>query len=127
MEVDMSKNSIDKPIVVASETPREEFELDLLQDLQRFEKWKKDNPGKSFDDFLKELGIDWIKLNTGGLSKETLVSMIKNEYPSSYSKEIEKYTTEQLKEILDYLDSLKAMKNGGVATAGNYKKHLRKP
>ena len=38
MEVDMSKNSIDKPIVVASETPREEFELDLLQDLQRFEK-----------------------------------------------------------------------------------------
>ena len=111
MEVDMSKNNIDKPIIVASETPREEFELDLLQDLQRFEKWKKDNPGKSFDDFLKELGIDRIKLNTGGLSKETLVSMIKNEYPSSYSKEIEKYTTEQLKEILDYLDSLKAMKN----------------
>ena len=67
MEVAMkrSKNNIGKPAyderevkqsikLAMSETPREEFELDLLQDLSRFEKWKKDNPGKSFDDFLKK-------------------------------------------------------------------------
>ena len=97
----------------------------LLQDLSRFEKWKKDNPGKSFDDFLKELGLDRINLRGGGLSRDTLLSMLKNEYPSSYTKEIESSSTEQIKDLLDYLDSLKAMKAGGLVS--NYKKDLRKP
>ena len=138
MEVAMkrSKNNIGKPAyderevkqsikLAMSETPREEFELDLLQDLSRFEKWKKDNPGKSFDDFFKELGLDRINLRGGGLSRDTLLSMLKNEYPSSYTKEIESSSTEQIKDLLDYLDSLKAMKAGGLVS--NYKKDLRKP
>ena len=66
-----------------------------------------------------------IKLGGGGLSRDTLLSMLKNEYPSSYTKEIESSSTEQIKDLLDYLDSLKAMKAGGLVS--NYKKDLRKP
>ena len=132
-----SKNNIGKPAyderevkqsikLAMSESPAEEFDMDLLQTLQQFDKWSKDNPGKSYDDFLKEMGIDRAKLSSGGLSRKTLLTMLKNEYPKSYSKEIEdSYTDQQIKDLLEYLDGVKSMNTGGLVS--NYKKDLRKP
>ena len=132
-----TKNNIGKPAYVEkslkqsiklamSESPAEEFDMDLLQTLQQFDKWSKDNPGKSYDDFLKEMGIDRARLSSGGLSRKTLLTMLKNEYPKSYSKEIEdSYTDQQIKDLLEYLDGVKSMNTGGLVS--NYKKDLRKP
>ncbi len=132
-----TKNNIGKPAydekslkqsikLAMSESPAEEFDMDLLQTLQQFDKWSKDNPGKSYDDFLKEMGIDRAKLSSGGLSRKTLLTMLKNEYPRSYSKEIEdSYTDQQIKDLLEYLDTVKSMNTGGLVS--NYKKDLRKP
>ena len=132
-----TKNNIGKPAydekslkqsikLAMSESPAEEFDMDLLQTLQQFDKWSKDNPGKSYDDFLKEMGIDRAKLSGGGLSRKTLLTMLKNEYPKSYSKEIEdSYTDQQIKDLLEYLDGVKSMNTGGLVS--NYKKDLRKP
>ena len=132
-----TKNNIGKPAydekslkqsikLAMSESPAEEFDMDLLQTLQQFDKWSKDNPGKSYDDFLKEMGIDRAKLSSGGLSRKTLLTMLKNEYPKSYSKEIEdSYTDQQIKDLLEYLDGVKSMNTGGLIS--NYKKDLRKP
>ena len=83
-------NNISKPIydemkvdeavkLAMSETPQEEFELELLQTLSQYDKWKDDNPGKSYDDFLKEMGLDRIKMNAGGISRKALLDMLKNE------------------------------------------------
>ena len=130
-----TKNNIGKPAydekslkqsikLAMSESPAEEFDMDLLQTLQQFDKWSKDNPGKSYDDFLKEMGIDRAKLSSGGLSRKTLLTMLKNEYPKSYSKEIEdSYTDQQIKDLLEYLDGVKSMNTGGLVS--NYKKDLR--
>lgn len=132
-----TKNNVGKPAydekslkqsikLAMSESPAEEFDIDLLQTLQQFDKWSKDNPGKSYDDFLKEMGIDRAKLSSGGLSRKTLLTMLKNEYPRSYSKEIEdSYTDQQIKDLLEYLDTVKSMNTGGLVS--NYKKDLRKP
>ncbi len=132
-----TKNNVGKPAydekslkqsikLAMSESPAEEFDMDLLQTLQQFDKWSKDNPGKSYDDFLKEMGIDRAKLSSGGLSRKTLLTMLKNEYPRSYSKEIEdSYTDQQIKDLLEYLDTVKSMNTGGLVS--NYKKDLRKP
>ena len=132
-----TKNNVGKPAydekslkqsikLAMSESPAEEFDMDLLQTLQQFDKWSKDNPGKSYDDFLKEMGIDRAKLSSGGLSRKTLLTMLKNEYPRSYSKEIEdSYTDQQIKDLLEYLDGVKSMNTGGLVS--NYKKDLRKP
>ena len=132
-----TKNNIGKPAydekslkqsikLAMSESPAEEFDMDLLQTLQQFDKWSKDNPGKSYDDFLKEMGIDRAKLSSGGLSRKTLLTMLKNEYPKSYSKEIEdSYTDQQIKDLLEYLDGVKSMNTGGLVS--NYKKDLMKP
>ena len=132
-----TKNNVGKPAydekslkqsikLAMSESPAEEFDMDLLQTLQQFDKWSKDNPGKSYDDFLKEMGIDRAKLSSGGLSRKTLLTMLKNEYPKSYSKEIEdSYTDQQIKDLLEYLDGVKSMNTGGLLS--NYKKDLRKP
>ena len=132
-----TKNNIGKPAydekslkqsikLAMSESPAEEFDMDLLQTLQQFDKWSKDNPGKSYDDFLKEMGIDRARLSSGGLSRKTLLTMLKNEYPKSYSKEIEdSYTDQQIKDLLEYLDGVKSMNTGGLVS--NYKKDLRKP
>ena len=132
-----TKNNVGKPAydekslkqsikLAMSESPAEEFDMDLLQTLQQFDKWSKDNPGKSYDDFLKEMGIDRAKLSSGGLSRKTLLTMLKNEYPKSYSKEIEdSYTDQQIKDLLEYLDGIKSMNTGGLVS--NYKKDLRKP
>ena len=49
-------------IRLASETPEEEFELDLRQILSEFPSWKKENPDKTYDDFLDEKGIRRIQL-----------------------------------------------------------------
>lgn len=73
IDVKMSSGGSDLPpldmkqfIRLASETPAEEFELDLRQILSEFPTWKKENPDKTYDDFLDEKGIRRIQLGKGG-------------------------------------------------------------
>ena len=42
---------------LASETPEEEFELDVQTTLKELPKWLKENPDKDVMDFYKEKGI----------------------------------------------------------------------
>ena len=49
------------------------------------------------------------------LSRETLVSMLKNEYPSSYSAhDVDNMSVKELDDLLDYLDSMQNKANGGM-------------
>lgn len=73
IDVKMSSGGSDLPpldmkqfIRLASETPAEEFELDLRQILSEFPTWKKENPNKTYDDFLEEKGIRRVQLGKGG-------------------------------------------------------------
>ena len=54
--------------LVASESPREEFELDLGSILEELKDWKKKNPGRDEMDFYEEKGITIkrIELDKGG-------------------------------------------------------------
>jgi len=54
---------------LASESPREEFELDLGSILEELKDWKKENPDKDEMDFYKEKGIaiKRIELDKGGV------------------------------------------------------------
>ena len=54
---------------LASESPREEIELDLGSILEELKDWKKENPGKDEMDFYKEKGITIkrIELDKGGV------------------------------------------------------------
>ena len=54
---------------LASESPREEFELELGSILEELKDWKKKNPDKDEMDFYKEKGIaiKTIKLAKGGV------------------------------------------------------------
>jgi len=54
---------------LASETPEEEFELDISTILKEFPKWSKENPGKDIMDFYEEKGIviKRIELDKGGV------------------------------------------------------------
>ena len=49
------------------------------------------------------------------LSRETLISMLKNEYPSSYdSHDVENMGVKELDDLLDFLDSMQSKANGGM-------------
>jgi len=49
------------------------------------------------------------------LSRETLISMLKNEYPSSYdSHDVENMGVKELDDLLDFLDSMQNKANGGM-------------
>ena len=54
--------------LVASESPREEFELDLGSVLEDLKDWKKKNPGRDEMDFYEEKGITIkrLELDKGG-------------------------------------------------------------
>ena len=57
--VETRKNRLTKDDLkkLASESPREEFELDLGSILEELKDWKKKNPGKDEMDFYEEKGI----------------------------------------------------------------------
>ena len=87
----------DQLIKLASEKPAEEFELELGSTLIRFEEWKKDNPGGSYDDFLLDMGLARKKLSGGGVVEdyadlidayEKGIDVIKGESLTSYIKRI---------------------------------------
>jgi len=87
----------DQLIKLASETPAEEFELELGSTLLQFEEWKKDNPGGSYDDFLLDMGLARKKLSGGGVVEdyadlidayEKGIDVIKGESLTSYIKRI---------------------------------------
>ena len=52
-------------IEIASESPGEEFEVDLRQILAEWPTYKKLNPSKTYDDFLEENGL-LLSLSNGG-------------------------------------------------------------
>ena len=68
--VETRKNRLTKDDLkkLASESPREEFELDLGSILEELKDWKKKNPGKDEMDFYEEKGITIkrIQLDKGG-------------------------------------------------------------
>ena len=108
-------NNVDKEIyqaptvkesikVAMSESPLEEFQLELMQTLSQFDKWKEANPDKSYDDFLREVGLDRVELSSGGLSRESLLEMLKNEYPKEFNR-YKNLSTKELKELLNNLDT----------------------
>ena len=113
--------TIDKPIYfapktldqikLASESPGEEAELELNSLLEQFKEWKKENKG-TFKDFLKSHQEDAriIKLKDGGLSlklsRDSLISMLKNEYPVTYLRymdDLDKMSDDKIKDILNKL------------------------
>ena len=69
--VETRKNRLTKDDLkkLASESPREEFELDLGSILEELKDWKKKNPGKDEMDFYEEKGIaiKRIQLDKGGV------------------------------------------------------------
>ena len=69
--VETRKNRLTKDDLkkLASESPREEFELDLGSILEELKDWKKKNPGKDEMDFYEEKGITIkrIQLDKGGV------------------------------------------------------------
>ena len=69
--VETRKNRLTKEDLklLASESPREEFELDLGSILEELKDWKKQNPDKDEMDFYKEKGIaiKSIELDKGGV------------------------------------------------------------
>ena len=69
--VETRKNRLTKEDLklLASESPREEFELDLGSILEELKDWKKQNPDKDEIDFYKEKGIaiKGIELDKGGV------------------------------------------------------------
>ena len=69
--VETSKNRLSKDDLkkLASESPREEFELELGSILEELKDWKKKNPNKDEMDFYKEKGIaiKRIELDKGGV------------------------------------------------------------
>tara|TARA_R110002012_G_scaffold67160_1_gene175232 strand:+ start:91 stop:1887 length:1797 start_codon:yes stop_codon:yes gene_type:complete len=49
------------------------------------------------------------------LSRETLISMLKNEYPSSYNAhDVDNMSVKELDDLLDYLDSMQNKASGGL-------------
>ena len=68
--VETRKNRLTKDDLkkLASESPREEFELDLGSILEELKEWKKKNPGKDEMDFYEEKGITIkrLELDKGG-------------------------------------------------------------
>ena len=68
--VETRKNRLTKDDLkkLASESPREEFELDLGSILEELKDWKKKNPGKDEMDFYEEKGITIkrLELDKGG-------------------------------------------------------------
>ena len=99
-----------KKMLLASESGAEEADLEFDSLMKQYKEWKKHNKG-SFQDFLKSDSdpVVQIKLANGGmLSRELLVSMLKNEYPVTYLKyidDLDKLSTTKLQQILNNLDA----------------------
>lgn len=92
--------TIKDSIKLASETPKEEAELMLLQEAlqdEDYRKWKKKNPGGSFKDYLEDFKPKRIKLSNGGSVEkygdlidayEKGIDVMKNETLTEYIKRI---------------------------------------
>lgn len=92
--------TIKDSIKLASETPKEEAELMLLQEAlqdEDYRKWKKKNPGGSFKDYLEDFKPKRIKLSNGGIVEEYAdlidayekgIDVMKNETLTEYIKRI---------------------------------------
>ena len=97
--------TVKESIKLASETPKEEAELMLLQEAlqdEDYRRWKKRNPGGSFKDYLEDFKPKRIKLSNGG-SVEDYADLI-----DAYEKGIDVKKGESL---TDYIQRIKAAEN----------------
>ena len=126
----LKPSNIDKPIYqrnfrdekilkVAVEDPLINIELDVISSLkQRYEEAVKSGYKGSFNKWIRDTDIENLKLSKGGrvklqdggmLSRDLLISMLKYEYPSDYirlsEKGLNKISTKEISDLLDFLDN----------------------
>jgi len=126
----LKPSNIDKPIYqrnfrdekilkVAVEDPLINIELDVISSLkQRYEEAVKSGYKGSFNKWIRDTDIENLKLSKGGrvklqdggmLSRDLLISMLKHEYPSDYirlsEKGLNKISTKEISDLLDFLDN----------------------
>ena len=126
----LKPSNIDKPIYqrnfrdekilkVAVEDPLINIELDVISSLkQRYEEAVKSGYKGSFNKWIRDTELENLKLSKGGrvklqdggmLSRDLLISMLKYEYPSDYirlsEKGLNKFSTKEISDLLDFLDN----------------------
>ena len=122
---DLSEAKEIKQIATDLEKLKSDFDDETIQLMkEQFDKDKK--PGEGFLDYIKRQPDDFFKNLRVELSRETMLDMLKNEYPVTYLKYIDnldRLDTESLRQILNnlYKDRVPFSKGG----TSNYKKHLR--
>jgi arylsulfatase A-like enzyme len=124
---DLSEAKEIKQIATDLEKLKSDFDDETIQLMkEQFDKDKK--PGEGFLDYIKRQPDDFFKNLRVELSRESMLDMLKNEYPVTYLKYIDnldRLDTESLRQILNNLDKDRVpFSKGGTS---NYKKHLRKP
>ena len=124
---DLSEAKEIKQIATDLEKLKSDFDDETIQLMkEQFDKDKK--PGEGFLDYIKRQPDDFFKNLRVELSRETMLDMLKNEYPVTYLKYIDnldRLDTESLRQILNNLD--KDRVPFSKCGTSNYKKHLRKP
>ena len=105
--------------VASSEDPLINIELDVISSLkQRYEEAVKSGYKGSFNKWIRDTDIENLKLSKGGrvklqdggmLSRDLLISMLKYDYPSDYirlsEKGLNKISTKEISDLLDFLDN----------------------
>ena len=93
--------------------------MDVISSLkQRYEEAVKSGYKGSFNKWIRDTDIENLKLSKGGrvklqdggmLSRDLLISMLKYEYPSDYirlsEKGLNKISTKEISDLLDFLDN----------------------
>ena len=105
--------------VASSEDPLINIELDVISTLkQQYDDAVRKGYQGSFNQWIRETDIENLKLKKGGrvklqdggmLSRDLLISMLKHEYPSDYirlsEKGLNKISTKEISDLLDFLDN----------------------
>lgn len=109
----------EKILKVAVDDPLMNIELDVISTLkQQYEEAVKSGYKGSFNKWIRDTDIENLKLSKGGrvklqdggmLSRDLLISMLKYEYPSDYirlsEKGLNKISTKEISDLLDFLDN----------------------
>ena len=109
----------EKILKVAVDDPLMNIELDVISTLkQQYEEAVKSGYKGSFNKWIRDTDIENLKLSKGGrvklqdggmLSRDLLISMLKYEYPSDYirlsEKGLNKFSTKEISDLLDFLDN----------------------
>ena len=103
---DLSEAKEIKQIATDLEKLKSDFDDETIQLMkEQFDKDKK--PGEGFLDYIKRQPDDFFKNLRVELSRETMLDMLKNEYPVTYLKYIDnldRLDTESIRQILNHWD-----------------------